>query len=69
MVTIVTFVYDVTGLQKLGIAAALINFNLRQKQLSHSVNVSGAKAFIVGQGDFIIFQPFYDYATVYASVY
>ncbi|XP_048253913.1 very long-chain acyl-CoA synthetase-like isoform X1 [Haliotis rufescens] len=44
------FVWTFLGLQKLGIAAALINFNLRQKQLSHSVNVSGAKAFIVGQG-------------------
>ncbi|XP_067664718.1 long-chain fatty acid transport protein 2-like [Haliotis asinina] len=44
------FVWTFLGLQKMGIAAALINFNLRQKQLSHSVNVSGAKAFIVGPG-------------------
>ncbi|XP_067666616.1 long-chain fatty acid transport protein 2-like isoform X2 [Haliotis asinina] len=44
------FVWTFLGLQKMGIATALINFNLRQKQLSHSVNVSEAKAFIVGPG-------------------
>ncbi|XP_046574480.1 very long-chain acyl-CoA synthetase-like [Haliotis rubra] len=44
------FVWTFLGLQKMGIATALINFNLCQKQLSHSVNVSGAKAFIAGQG-------------------
>ncbi|XP_046574399.1 LOW QUALITY PROTEIN: very long-chain acyl-CoA synthetase-like [Haliotis rubra] len=44
------FVWTFLGLQKMGIEAALINFNLPHKQLSHSVNASGAKAFIVGPG-------------------
>ena len=42
--------YLVTGLQKLGNAAAFINFHLKSKPLAHSINASDAKVLIVGQG-------------------
>ena len=38
------------GLSKLGIVCAFINTNLRSKSLQHCIEVSGAKAVIVGQG-------------------
>lgn len=38
-----------TGLSKLGIVCAFINTNLRSKSLIHSIQVSKAKAIIVGQ--------------------
>lgn len=34
------------GLSKIGVISALINFNLRQKSLSHCVNIAKCKAFI-----------------------
>lgn len=36
------------GLSKLGIITALINYNLRQSSLLHSVNVAKCQAFIFG---------------------
>ena len=38
------------GLQKLGIVVAFINYHIRAKPLVHSINVSEAKALIVGPG-------------------
>ncbi|KAL3865943.1 hypothetical protein ACJMK2_043287 [Sinanodonta woodiana] len=48
------FIWTFLGLQKLGIAAAFINFNIRMKPLVHSIKVCGAKILIVGQGDEIL---------------
>ncbi|KAL3865944.1 hypothetical protein ACJMK2_043288 [Sinanodonta woodiana] len=48
------FIWTFLGLQKLGIAAALVNFNIRMKPLVHSIKVCGAKILIVGQGDEIL---------------
>lgn len=45
------FVWTFLGLQKLGIAAAFVNFHLKSKPLAHSIAVSEAKALIVGEGD------------------
>lgn len=36
------------GLAMVGIEAALINYNLRQKSLLHCVSVSGARAMVFG---------------------
>ena len=43
------FMYAV-GLQKLGIAAAFVNFHLKSKPLAHSIKSSDAKILIVGEG-------------------
>ncbi|KAL3865946.1 hypothetical protein ACJMK2_043290 [Sinanodonta woodiana] len=45
------FIWTFLGLQKLGIAVAFINFNIRKKPLVHSIRVCEAKVLIVGQGD------------------
>ncbi|XP_076444340.1 long-chain fatty acid transport protein 6-like isoform X3 [Babylonia areolata] len=45
------FVWTTLGFQKLGIAVALINFNLRMKSLVHKVMATEPKAFIVGAGE------------------
>ncbi|XP_076444246.1 long-chain fatty acid transport protein 2-like [Babylonia areolata] len=45
------FVWTVLGFQKMGIAVALINTNLRMKSLVHSVLATEPKAFIVGAGE------------------
>nr|XP_018911741.1 PREDICTED: long-chain fatty acid transport protein 4-like isoform X2 [Bemisia tabaci] len=37
------------GLSKIGVVTALINYNLRQNSLSHSVKISDASAFIFGE--------------------
>lgn len=37
------------GLSKLGVITALINFNLRQNSLLHSINVAKCQAFIFGE--------------------
>ncbi|XP_076444292.1 long-chain fatty acid transport protein 6-like [Babylonia areolata] len=44
------FVWTFFGLQKLGVTAALINYNLRAKQLSFSIRAAEPKALIVGSG-------------------
>ena len=38
----------------MGLRIAFINFNLRTKSLAHSINVSGAKILVVGQGKFCV---------------
>lgn len=45
------FVWTFLGLQKLGNAAAFINFHLKAKPLAHSIRASEAKILIVGEGD------------------
>ncbi|KAK7115985.1 long-chain fatty acid transport protein 2-like [Littorina saxatilis] len=45
------FIWTLLGLQKLGVAVALINVNLRFKPLSHSVFATEPKAFFVGAGE------------------
>ncbi|KAL3865948.1 hypothetical protein ACJMK2_043292 [Sinanodonta woodiana] len=45
------FIWTFLGLQKLGIAVAFINFNIRKKPLVHSIRACEAKVLIVGQGD------------------
>nr|KAG5697723.1 hypothetical protein BaRGS_006245 [Batillaria attramentaria] len=45
------FVWTFLGLQKLGVACALINFNLKYKPLSHSVLATEPKAFFLGAGE------------------
>ena len=37
----------------MGLKIAFINFNLRTKSLAHSINVSGAKILVVGQGKLV----------------
>ena len=44
-----------SGAQKLGVAVALINFNLRSKPLSHSIMAAGPSALFVGAGQSISF--------------
>ena len=48
------FMYAV-GLQKLGIAAAFVNFHLKSKPLARSIKSSDAKILIVGEGKRIKF--------------
>ncbi|KAL8606640.1 hypothetical protein ACOMHN_025739 [Nucella lapillus] len=45
------FVWTFLGLQKLGITVALINYNLRVRQLSFPIQAAEPKALIVGSGD------------------
>ncbi|KAL3865947.1 hypothetical protein ACJMK2_043291 [Sinanodonta woodiana] len=45
------FIWTFLGLQKLGIAVAFINFNIRMKPLVNSIRACEAKVLIVGQGD------------------
>lgn len=40
-----------TGLQKIGVAVALLNTNNKHKPLLHSIEISEAKVLIVGQGN------------------
>ncbi|KAL3865941.1 hypothetical protein ACJMK2_043286 [Sinanodonta woodiana] len=51
MVNEPAFVWTFLGLQKLGIAAAFINYNVRQKSLLHTVRACEAKALILGHGE------------------
>lgn len=44
-------IWTYLGLMKMGYQIAFINFNLRTHSLAHSINSSGAKVLIVGQGD------------------
>lgn len=46
-----TYIWTHHGVGKLGVEPALINYNLRNKSLVHSIAVSGAKTLILGQGD------------------
>ena len=39
-----------TGLQKLGVASAFVNYHLKAEPLAHSLNSCNAKAVIVGHG-------------------
>ncbi|BFY97259.1 hypothetical protein BsWGS_00299 [Bradybaena similaris] len=45
------FIWTFLGLQKLGIAAALINYNLRSRPLMHSILATDPKYLIVGAGE------------------
>ncbi|GFR76961.1 very long-chain acyl-CoA synthetase [Elysia marginata] len=49
-----SFVWTFLGLQKLGVAVAFINFNLKMHPLVHSVLAADPKYLIVGSGDQII---------------
>ncbi|XP_076105117.1 long-chain fatty acid transport protein 2-like [Mytilus galloprovincialis] len=44
------FVWTFLGLQKIGVAVALLNTNNKHKPLLHSIEISEAKVLIVGQG-------------------
>ena len=48
------FVWTFLGFQKLGITTALINFNLKQQPLVHSVLAADPKMLIVGSGDSLL---------------
>ncbi|XP_013094718.2 long-chain fatty acid transport protein 2-like [Biomphalaria glabrata] len=49
-----SFIWTFLGLQKLGIAAALINYNLRSQPLIHSILAAEPKYFIVGPGNTLL---------------
>ncbi|KAH9520442.1 hypothetical protein Btru_060800 [Bulinus truncatus] len=49
-----SFIWTFLGLQKLGIAVALINYNLRLQPLIHSVLAAEPKYFIVGPGNALL---------------
>ena len=49
---------SLAGLSKIGVELVFINFNLRGKSLLHGINVSGAKALIVGHSKGKSRQPF-----------
>ena len=44
------FLWSYLGFNKLGIAAALVNINLRLQSLLHCITICGAKAVICGKG-------------------
>ena len=52
-INIIIIIVCCSGLQKLGVSVALINFNLRSKLLSHSVLAAEPVALIVGAGQSI----------------
>ena len=39
-----------SGLQKIGIAVAFVNYHLKSAPLAHTIKVSEAKLLIVGEG-------------------
>ncbi|CAG2233248.1 Very long-chain acyl-CoA synthetase,Bile acyl-CoA synthetase [Mytilus edulis] len=45
------FVWTFLGLQKIGLAAAFVNYHLKSTPLAHTIKVSEAKVLIVGEGD------------------
>ncbi|RUS86755.1 hypothetical protein EGW08_005478 [Elysia chlorotica] len=49
-----SFVWTFLGLQKLGVAVAFINFNLKMQPLVHSVLAAGPKYLIVGSGEQLV---------------
>ena len=40
----------ISGLQKIGVRISLLNFNLRNKSLSHTINSCEPQTLIIGQG-------------------
>lgn len=44
-------VFCITGLQKLGIAVAFINYNIKGTPLVHVIKACEAKALIIGSGN------------------
>lgn len=44
----------ISGLQKLGIAVAFINFHIKGQPLIHTIKACEAKVLIIGSGTFIV---------------
>ncbi len=48
------FACDLSGLGRLGVEVALINFNLRNESLIHTLKISSAKHIFMGQSKYLV---------------